>query len=89
MVYVKVVNCIDIIFNFSWEWVKNKPRNKFKKTRGDYGEGEGTFSSSLPLLFPPLSILRHSPLSESLEQATNSQEKLKTIAIQNCLEGVG
>ena len=47
------------------------------------------FPSLFSFFFPPLSILRHSPLSEQLLQATNSQKKLKTIALQNCLEGVG
>ena len=68
-------------FTFNMEWVKNRPRNKFKK--------QEKISTRAKKHFPSLSILRHSPLSESLEQGTTNQEKLKTIAIQNCLEGVG
>ena len=46
------------------------------------------FPSLFSFFFPPLSILRHSPLTEQLVQATNSQKKLETIAIKNCLKGV-
>ena len=43
------------------------------------------FPPRFRFFFPPLSISRHFPLSEQLEQASNSQEKLETIAIRNRL----